>query len=64
MIEVLLILENEYDIQHYLFSSSEDLEKYLNTINQKEYIYKNILFIVDGEVNHIMSKIYKKKYLR
>lgn len=63
MIEVLLMLENEHDIQYHQFNSSECLEKYLNTINQKEYCRKNILFIIDGELDYEMSKIYKKRYL-
>jgi hypothetical protein len=62
MIEVLLILENEHDIEHHQFSSSEGLEKHLNTIKQKEYCRKNILFFIDSELDYEMSKIYKNRY--
>jgi len=63
MIEVFLILENEHNIEHHQFNSSEELEKYLTTIKQKEYCRKNILFYIDNELNYEMSKIYKNRYL-
>ena len=61
---IVLILENEHDIQHHQFSSSEGLEKYLNTIKQEEYCRKNILFYIDSELNYEMSKIYNIRYLK
>jgi hypothetical protein len=58
------VLENEHEIQQHQFGTIEGLEKYLNTINQKEFCRKNILFIIDGELDYEMSKIYKKRYLK
>ena len=63
MIELILILENENSIIRHECGSSEDLENVLKCTNLEEYCYKNILFLVDGELNIPMSKIYKKRYI-
>jgi hypothetical protein len=63
MIELILVLENEHNRQYHQFNSSEGLEKYLTTINQKEYCRKNILFYIDNELNYKISNLYKNRYL-
>ena len=61
---ILLVLETEHDIDRVVFLSSRDLEEYLNTINQKDYLRKNILFYINDEYDDDISKIYKRRYLK
>lgn len=64
MIEVVLILEDK-DTKHYhIFSSSEALEDYLETVNLNDYVYTNILFKVNDKINHKMSFLYCDMYLK
>ena len=64
MIEIILILETADDREHNHFNNTDCLEDFLKTINLKDYEYTGILFMVDGECNHAMTKIYKKRYLQ
>ena len=63
MIEVVLILENDTDKYHYICGSGADLEDVIKTINFKDYIRWNILFLIDDEISFEMTKIYKERYL-
>ena len=63
MIEVVLILENDTDIKHYICYSGADLEDVIKSINFKDYIRCNILFYIDDEISYEMTKIYKERYL-
>ena len=63
MIEVILILETDDDIENHIFNNTDCLEDFLKTINLNEYEYTSILFLLDGECHHNMTKIYKKRYI-
>jgi len=59
---IILILEDDDNENFHLFNSTDGLEEYLKTIDLTAYLYKNILFQIDGELNFKMSQIYKKRY--
>ena len=59
---IILILEDDNNRNRHLFNSTDGLEEYLKTIDLNDYLYKNILFQIDGELNFKMSQIYKKRY--
>jgi hypothetical protein len=63
MMELILILETENDREHHQFNSTNGLELYLQTIDLCEYSYKNILFLIDGEMNLGITKLYYERYL-
>jgi hypothetical protein len=63
MIEIVLILEDDNNKYHNIFYSSNDLEDFLKQINLNKYVYKNIIFRIDDDINIPMSNIYQKKYL-
>ena len=60
---IALFLEDETTRFIYQFYSSDALEDFLKENDMKKYIYKNIIFYINDEMNYKMSKIYKKRYL-
>ena len=60
---IILILEDDNNRSRHLFNSTDGLEEYLETIDLTAYVYKNILFQIDGELNFEMSQFFKKRYL-
>jgi hypothetical protein len=60
---IILILEDDNNRNRHLFNSTDGLEEYLETIDLTAYVYKNILFQIDGELNFEMSQFFKKRYL-
>jgi hypothetical protein len=60
---IVLVLENDTDIYHHQFYETDDLEVYLKKINQEDYMRTNIIVNIDGELNFVLSKLFKKRYL-
>jgi hypothetical protein len=60
---IVLVLENDTDIYHHQFYKTDDLEMYLKKINQEDYMRTNIIVYIDGELNFLLSKLFKKRYL-
>jgi hypothetical protein len=62
-IVLFLVLEDESCKTYHLFNDTEGFEEFFKTINLNDYIYKNIYFEIDGELNMGLSKLYNKRYL-
>jgi len=61
---IVLILEDEDNIYHNWFNSTNGFEDFLTTIDLKNYERTNILFYYDGEMNDCVSKLYHDRYIK
>lgn len=60
---IALFLKDETTNFIHQFYSTNALEDFLKENDMKKYIYKNIIFYINDEMNFEMTKIYKKRYL-
>ena len=61
--ELVLILEDADNKYHHIFNSTDSLEKFLETLDLSTYCYKNLIYLIDGDINYPMSKTLKQRYI-
>ena len=61
--ELVLILEDADNKYHHIFNSTYSLEKFLETLDLSTYCYKNLIYLIDGDINYPMSKTLKQRYI-
>ena len=59
---IALFLEDKTNKFIHHFYNSDDFEEFLKENNTEKYMYVNILFMLDDEMNWEITKIYKKRY--